>query len=97
MPLPRQNPVPEHNTTVSRRHFLRDCGVGLGKVAVAGLLTESLRSAGTTIRPRGPHFPGKAKAHDLEVHLNGGVKKREDKPEFFTPGVSTQQGNKLTF
>ncbi len=35
--------------------------------------------------------------HELELHLNGGAKKREDKPEFFTPGVSTQQGTKLTF
>ena len=35
--------------------------------------------------------------HDLEVHLNGGVKKRKEKPEFYSPGVSTQQGNKLTF
>jgi Protein of unknown function (DUF2997) len=35
--------------------------------------------------------------HDLEVHLNGGTKKRKEKPEFYSPGVSTQQGTKLTF
>ena len=35
--------------------------------------------------------------HDLEVHLNGGTKKRKEKPEFYAPGVSTRQGNKLTF
>lgn len=35
--------------------------------------------------------------HELEVLLNGGTKKRKEKPEFYAPGVSTQQGNKLTF
>ncbi len=58
--------LPEHDPTVSRRHFLRDCGVGLGKVALAGLFTESLRSAGTSDRFQGPHFRGKAKA---VIHL----------------------------
>lgn len=29
---------------VGRRHFLRDCGVGLGKIALAGLLTNSFRA-----------------------------------------------------
>ena len=28
---------------VSRRHFLRNCGVGLGKIALAGLLTDAFR------------------------------------------------------
>jgi len=52
---------------ISRRHFLRDCGIGLGKMAAAGLLTDSLvggARAGSAI-PR-PHFPGKAKA---VIHL----------------------------
>lgn len=35
--------------------------------------------------------------HELEVHLNGGTKKRKEKPEFFAPGNTTQQGHKLTF
>ena len=57
---------------VARRHFLSDCGLGLGKVALAGLLTGSLqslaRSAAETdpLAPRKPHFPGKAKA---VIHL----------------------------
>ncbi len=63
------NPLQQHCLDVTRRHFLRDCGVGLGKIALAGLLTDSLagrvRSAdGTAIHPlapRKPHFPAKAK------------------------------------
>src|SRR5688572_15377950 len=43
----------------SRRWFLRECGLGLGKIAAASLL------AGVTTRaalpPRKPHFTGKAK------------------------------------
>ena len=27
----------------TRRHFFRDCGVGVGKIALASLLTDSLR------------------------------------------------------
>ena len=34
---------------ISRRHFLRDCGVGLGKIALASLL------AGTAKAAPGPH------------------------------------------
>ena len=46
----------------SRRHFLRDCGIGLGKMALAGLLTDAFASrAHGAILPRQPLFPGKAK------------------------------------
>jgi hypothetical protein len=56
-----------HGLGLSRRHFLRDCGVGLGKVAFAGLLTGSLGSrlgAAVTenaLAPRNPHFRPRAK------------------------------------
>lgn len=60
-----------HNRTtldLTRRHFLRDCGVGLGKIALAGLLTDAFRpriaSAAEVAGPLGPrdgHFPGTAK------------------------------------
>ncbi|HSI61729.1 MAG TPA: DUF1501 domain-containing protein [Candidatus Saccharimonadia bacterium] len=53
---------------ISRRHFLEECGVGLGKVALAGLLTDSLgshasaaSSATDPLRPIKSHFPAKAK------------------------------------
>jgi len=69
--MPSYNPA----TNIARRHFLRDCGVGLGKIALAGLLTESFRSqmvsaaetGGGVDSHRSPlavkdaHFPGKAK------------------------------------
>lgn len=53
----------------SRRHFLRECGVGLGKMALGGLLTNAFarsafagNSAGTNpLGPKGPHFTPKAK------------------------------------
>lgn len=52
-------------TYYSRRHFLRDCTYGLGKVAAAGLLTDSLANAAAApanpLAPRGPHFAPKAK------------------------------------
>ncbi len=60
-------------TSVSRRHFLHECGYGLGKMALAGLLTGALdrpASAAAAIAnplaPKKPHFPPKAKA---VIHL----------------------------
>jgi len=57
------------NSAVARRHFLRECGVGLGKIALAGLLTDALNgktfgspSEGPNpLLPRLPHFAPKAK------------------------------------
>ncbi len=50
---------------VSRRWFFRDCGVGLGAIALAQLLGESGYSAAPAgadpLAPRQPHCPGKAK------------------------------------
>jgi uncharacterized protein (DUF1501 family) len=52
--------------SVSRRFFLRDCSVGLGKMALAGLLARTARTAAAAestnpLAPRPPHFAGKAK------------------------------------
>jgi hypothetical protein len=62
------NPLQQRCLDVTRRHFLRDCGVGLGKIALAGLLTDSLVQRGSgavlptnALAPRQPHFAGKAK------------------------------------
>jgi hypothetical protein len=70
---PTMNPT-ETSAFVCRRHFLRDCGVGLGKIAAASLLVgSSVRSGGVEgpvvagpTAPRPPHFPARAKA---VVHL----------------------------
>ncbi|MDB6154132.1 MAG: hypothetical protein JWL90_2585 [Chthoniobacteraceae bacterium] len=52
---------------VTRRHFFRECGVGVGKIALASLLTDSFSpfSARAAVidplAPKQPHFPPKAK------------------------------------
>jgi hypothetical protein len=52
----------------SRRWFLKECGLGLGKIAAASLLTNSLiptfaaqNSPADPLTPRKPHFTPKAK------------------------------------
>src|SRR4051812_3828481 len=53
---------------VNRRWFLRECGLGLGKIGLASLLADPLARAATlgAPRPLQPHFPGKAKS---VIHL----------------------------
>jgi hypothetical protein len=61
------HPLQQQALAVTRRHFFRDCGVGLGKVALAGLLTNAFapRSgaapAANPLAPRKPHFMPRAK------------------------------------
>jgi len=51
---------------VTRRWFFRECGVGLGSIALASLLGESAARGGddpalNPLAPKAPHFPAKAK------------------------------------
>ena len=53
----------------TRRHFFRDCGIGVGKIALAGLLSSAWRNADANEHPRSdslgpkpPHHPAKARA-----------------------------------
>jgi hypothetical protein len=52
----------------TRRHFFRDCGVGLGSLALASLLNRDLSAAPEAparahlLAPRVPHYTAKAKA-----------------------------------
>lgn len=49
---------------IARRHFFVDCGVGLGKIALAGLLSGVLGRGSATARAnseRPPHFSPRAK------------------------------------
>jgi uncharacterized protein (DUF1501 family) len=61
------HPLQAHCQQVTRRHFLSECGVGLGKIALAGLLTDALTSGGQAapalnpLAPKAPHFPAKSK------------------------------------
>lgn len=54
-----------HDTHASRRQFLSECGVGLGKVALAGLLSGALDrpargAVDDPLSPRQPHFAARA-------------------------------------
>jgi hypothetical protein len=56
--------------TLARRHFFRDCGYGIGKIAFASLLAGTGRAEETRstdlLAPKKPHFAPKAKA---VIHL----------------------------
>jgi hypothetical protein len=67
------HPLQQNLLNITRRHFFRECGVGVGKIALASLLSDAfVRTAigsttaapGTPANPMAPrpsHFPGKAK------------------------------------
>ena len=85
------NPFNPPPSFVSRRHFLRDCGVGLGKIALAGLLTDRLgnrlsaANLGSTsaLSPKTPHFSGRAK-RVIQLFMGGAPSQLElfdSKPE----------------
>ncbi len=49
---------------VTRRHFFKECGIGVGKIALASLLAGKQAFAADTINPlavKAPHFAPKAK------------------------------------
>src|SRR5438874_3650228 len=54
---------------ITRRHFFRECGVGVGKIALASLLTDALIPRGSAapvrafnpLAPKPSHFAPKAK------------------------------------
>jgi uncharacterized protein (DUF1501 family) len=65
---------PETQLQITRRHLFRDCGIGVGKIALASLLTAGGERRAVSDQVPGPaalsphsaHFPGKAKA---VIHL----------------------------
>jgi hypothetical protein len=58
----------------TRRHFFRDCGLGLGAVALTSLLNDKLfadaPAADDPLAPRPPHFPAKARSV-IYLHMAG--------------------------
>src|SRR4051812_32544119 len=59
----------------TRRQFFKDCGVGVGTVALASLLNDQLfaapgPAADDPLAPRRPHFAGKAKSI-IYLHMAG--------------------------
>src|SRR5574341_1188075 len=51
----------EGRKLITRRHFFKDCGVGVGSIALASLLKNDLRAQQNPLAPKPPHFPAKAK------------------------------------
>jgi hypothetical protein len=57
---------------IARRHFLKDCGIGIGKIAAAGLLAGGMPAIArgglvdNPLAPKKPHFAPTAKA---VIHL----------------------------
>lgn len=71
-PVVREDPL-----TATRRYFLRECGVGIGKVALAGLLcygTGKPVAAGPQpadpLAPKAPHFRARAR-HVIHLFMAG--------------------------
>ena len=57
----------------TRRQFFRDCGVGVGSMALASLLNDAAFAAAAAdnpLAPKRPHFPAKAK-HVIYLHMSG--------------------------
>lgn len=62
---------------ITRRHFLYECGLGLGSLALGTLAgcsskqsTSNLFAAAHPLLPKAPHFPGKAKSV-IYLHMAG--------------------------
>ena len=69
------DPRLEHLKSLTRRHFLRDCQVGLGSIALASFLNGNTpaQADGPVVNPlaeRQPHFPAKAK-NVIYLHMSG--------------------------
>ena len=67
------NPVLEQIQLNTRRHFLKNCGVGLGAGALAQLLSPDafgLKAPENPLLPRKSHFSSKAK-RVIYIHLTG--------------------------
>ena len=67
------NPLLEQIQLKTRRHFLKNCGMGLGAGALAQMLspeTFALDAPKNPLLPRKSHFPAKAK-RVIYIHLTG--------------------------
>ena len=59
--------------SITRRHFFKDCGIGVGKIALASLLTNAFgtraaAAAATPMTPKSPHFKARRQTRDPPVH-----------------------------
>ncbi len=58
------NPIEQLQTQVVRRHFFRECGVGVGKIALASLLSDSLVGSLAGLTPSVAMASSKRPAND---------------------------------
>lgn len=96
--------------TTTRRHFFRDCGIGVGAIALQQLMSGDAAANPIAIDPIAPmaarqgHFPGKAK-NVIFLFMAGGPSQLdmfEDKPELNrfsgqTPPPSLMAGKRFAF
>ncbi|MEO7650564.1 MAG: DUF1501 domain-containing protein [Bryobacteraceae bacterium] len=78
MKLANQSPLP-----LARRSFLGQCGLGLGRMALASLLADEVLPAAATLAAKPSHFPGKAKSI-IYLFMEGGPSQLDlfvDKPK----------------
>src|SRR5687768_13993300 len=69
------NPFEEHLLQISRRHFFKRSGLGLGSIALGSLLAQSAvrgapPAAANPLAAHPPHFPSRAK-HVIYLHMVG--------------------------
>jgi hypothetical protein len=68
------DPQLESLQTITRRHFLKDCPVGLGAIALASLAEKKAKASPMEVvnplAPRSPHFEPKAK-RVIYLHMSG--------------------------
>src|SRR5712692_1093047 len=71
------HPLQRQLLRITRRHFFRECGVGVGKIALASLLTDALArrtaaapAAVNLMAPKPPHFAPKVK-HVIHLFMAG--------------------------
>src|SRR5437879_5707627 len=63
--------TPQQKLHLTRRHFLRDCQIGLGGLALASLTNgQTGAQEANPLRPRSGHFAGKAK-NVIYLHMAG--------------------------
>ena len=74
----QQHLYSEQLKAVTRRHFFKQCGVGLGSMALTSLLNDkllagnspALAAAANPLAPKAPHFPARAK-RVIYIHMAG--------------------------
>src|SRR5215469_2295726 len=82
-----QQILTEYGKLITRRWFFKQCGVGVGAIALAELLGAATASAATNtadpLAPKRPHFPAKAK-RVIYLFMAGGpshIELFDNKPE----------------